>query len=94
MEKLIVIVLSVVLVNNFILVRFLGLCPFLGVSREIKSSLSMGIAVIFVWTFVASLIVWSIIKATIGVRISEEEEYAGADIAECGVEAYPEFSRR
>ena len=45
MEKLIVIALSVILVNNFILVRFLGLCPFLGVSREFKSSLSMGAAV-------------------------------------------------
>ena len=59
MEKLIVIVLSVVLVNNFILVRFLGLCPFLGVSREIKSSLSMGVAVIFVMTL-ASLCTWLI----------------------------------
>ena len=59
MEKLIVIVLSVVLVNNFILVRFLGLCPFLGVSREIKSSLSMGVAVIFVMTL-ASICTWFI----------------------------------
>ena len=59
MEKLIVIVLSVILVNNFILVRFLGLCPFLGVSREFKSSLSMGAAVIFVMTL-ASLCTWLI----------------------------------
>jgi Amt family ammonium transporter len=53
----------------------------------------MGTAVIFVWTFVASLVFWFIIKAVIGLRISEEEEYEGADIAECGVEAYPEFSK-
>jgi len=59
MEKLIVIALSVILVNNFILVRFLGLCPFLGVSREFKSSLSMGAAVIFVMTL-ASLCTWLI----------------------------------
>ena len=59
MEKLVVIVLSVVLVNNFILVRFLGLCPFLGVSREIKSSISMGVAVIFVMTL-ASICTWFI----------------------------------
>lgn len=59
MERLIVIALSVILVNNFILVRFLGLCPFLGVSREFKSSLSMGAAVIFVMTL-ASLCTWLI----------------------------------
>jgi len=59
MEKLVVIILSVVLVNNFILVRFLGLCPFLGVSREIKSSISMGVAVIFVMTL-ASICTWFI----------------------------------
>lgn len=51
----------------------------------------MGAAVIFVWVFVCSLIVWGIIKAVMGIRISEEEEYEGGDIAECGQEAYPEF---
>ncbi|MGP5647946.1 ammonium transporter [Psychrobacter celer] len=50
-----------------------------------------GAATIFVWVFVASLIVWSLIKLIIGIRISEEDEYEGADIAECGMEAYPEF---
>ncbi|WP_025646756.1 MULTISPECIES: ammonium transporter [unclassified Psychrobacter] len=52
-----------------------------------------GAATIFAWVFVASFIVWVIIKAVIGIRISEEEEYEGADIAECGMEAYPEFVR-
>ena len=52
-----------------------------------------GAATIFVWVFVASLIVWSIIKAVIGLRLSEEDEYEGADLAECGMEAYPEFGR-
>lgn len=52
----------------------------------------LGIASIFAWVFVASLIVWSIIKAVIGLRVSEEEEYEGVDIAECGMEAYPEFT--
>jgi Amt family ammonium transporter len=51
----------------------------------------VGIAGIFGWTFVASLIVWSILKATMGIRVSEEEEYEGVDISECGVEAYPDF---
>ena len=50
-----------------------------------------GAAVIFVWVFGASLIVWGILKAVVGLRISEEEEYEGADISECGQEAYPEF---
>ena len=52
-----------------------------------------GAATIFAFVFIASLIVWSILKFTIGIRISEEEEYEGADIAECGMEAYPEFVR-
>jgi len=52
----------------------------------------LGIVSIFVWTFVASLIVWGIIKAVMGIRVSEEEEYEGVDIAECGMEAYPEFN--
>ncbi|WP_040641507.1 ammonium transporter [Psychrobacter aquaticus] len=52
-----------------------------------------GAATIFVWVFVASLIVWAIIKAVIGLRLSEEDEYEGADLAECGMEAYPEFGR-
>lgn len=54
----------------------------------------LGIASIFVWVFFASLIVWGIIKAVIGLRVSEEEEYDGVDIAECGMEAYPEFTRK
>ena len=54
----------------------------------------IGAATIFVWVFVASLIVWGVIKAIMGIRISEEEEYEGADIAECGMEAYPEFTNR
>jgi Amt family ammonium transporter len=52
----------------------------------------VGALVIFVWVFVASLIVWGILKAVIGIRVSEEEEYEGVDISECGMEAYPEFT--
>ena len=51
----------------------------------------VGLATIFVWVFVTSLIAWFIIKAVIGVRVSEEEEFDGVDISECGMEAYPEF---
>ncbi|WP_416306026.1 ammonium transporter [Neptunicella sp. SCSIO 80796] len=52
----------------------------------------IGALTIFVWVFVVSLIVWAIIKATIGIRVSEEEEYEGVDMSECGLEAYPDFS--
>jgi len=51
-----------------------------------------GAATIFVWVFGASLVVWSALKATMGIRVSEEEEYEGLDIGECGMEAYPEFT--
>ena len=51
----------------------------------------IGALTIFVWVFVTSFIVFSIIKAVIGLRVSEEEEYEGVDISECGMEAYPEF---
>jgi len=52
----------------------------------------IGAATIFVWVFGASLVAWGILKATMGIRVSEEEEFSGVDIAECGMEAYPEFA--
>ena len=54
----------------------------------------VGAAVIFVWVFVTSYITWTIIKAIMGVRVTEEEEYEGVDISECGMEAYPEFGTK
>ena len=51
----------------------------------------IGAATIFIWVFVTSLIVWGILKAVIGIRVSEQEEYEGVDMSECGMEAYPEF---
>jgi len=53
----------------------------------------MGIGVIFGWVFVTSFIVWMLLKISIGIRVAEEEEYEGSDIHECGLEAYPEFTR-
>lgn len=53
----------------------------------------IGIGSIFGWTFGTSMVVWLTIKAVMGVRVSEEEEMEGVDIAECGLEAYPEFTR-
>jgi Amt family ammonium transporter len=42
--------------------------------------------------FVTSFIAWLVIKAIMGIRVSEEEEYEGVDVGECGLEAYPEFT--
>ncbi len=53
----------------------------------------VGIVSIFAWVFITSSIVWLILKATVGIRVSEQEEYEGVDIGECGLEAYPEFAK-
>jgi Amt family ammonium transporter len=52
----------------------------------------IGAATIFVWVFGASTVVWLALKATMGIRVTEEEEYQGVDISECGLEAYPDFT--
>ncbi|VAW44581.1 Ammonium transporter [hydrothermal vent metagenome] len=52
-----------------------------------------GIVVIFAWVFGTSLLLWYILKAVMGIRVSEEEEYEGVDQSECGMEAYPEFKK-
>ncbi len=54
----------------------------------------VGAITIFVWVFVTSLITWGILKAVMGIRVSAEDEYAGVDLSECGMEAYPEFSNK
>jgi Amt family ammonium transporter len=53
----------------------------------------IGALTIFVWVFGASFVVWFILKQVMGIRVSEEEEYDGVDLSECGMEAYPEFTR-
>ena len=52
----------------------------------------IGALTIFGWVFVASFITFFVIKMVLGLRVSEEEEYEGADLSECGMEAYPEFA--
>nr|WP_136251397.1 ammonium transporter [Ningiella ruwaisensis] len=53
----------------------------------------VGALTIFVWVFFTSLLVWLAIKAVMGVRVSEEEEFEGVDQSECGLEAYPDFTQ-
>ena len=54
----------------------------------------VGAITIFVWVFVASAVVWGLLKVIMGLRVTEEEEYEGVDLAECGMEAYPEFTNK
>ncbi|NQV64890.1 MAG: ammonium transporter [SAR86 cluster bacterium] len=75
-----------------------GTCGLLGLllvpltnEGALLSGQLIGAATIFGWVFAMSLVVWLILKVTVGIRVSEEEEYQGVDIGECGVEAYPEF---
>ncbi len=76
-----------------------GTCGLLGLlvvpltnSGSSFSGQLIGAATIFIWVFVTSLVVWGVLKAIMGIRVSEEEEYAGVDLSECGLEAYPEFT--
>jgi Amt family ammonium transporter len=52
----------------------------------------IGIVSIFAWVFGTSFVFWFAIKSLVGIRVSEEEEYEGVDLSECGLEAYPEFT--
>lgn len=54
----------------------------------------VGALVIFTWVFITSFVTWMVIKTVFGIRVSEKEESEGVDIAECGLEAYPEFVPR
>ncbi|MBU1345297.1 MAG: electron transport complex subunit RsxA, partial [Proteobacteria bacterium] len=59
MKELILIFIGAALVNNFVLARFLGICPFLGVSKKVETATGMGMAVVFVMTL-ASIVTWLI----------------------------------
>ena len=50
-----------------------------------------GLGTIFAWVFSTALVTWLLIKLIVGLRVSDEEEYEGCDVGECGLEAYPEF---
>jgi Amt family ammonium transporter len=52
----------------------------------------LGLLSIFTWVFLTSLLVWSAIRFTAGLRVDEAHEYEGVDLSECGLEAYPEFT--
>lgn len=74
-------------------VGFLGLMlvPITNADNSSFTGQLIGAATIFGWVFITSLIVWGILKAVMGIRVSEQDEYEGVDMSECGMEAYPEF---
>ena len=59
MAEIFLLLVSVMLVNNFVLARFLGICPYIGVSQKIETATGMGMAVIFVMTL-AGLVTWAL----------------------------------
>ncbi|WHE06151.1 electron transport complex subunit RsxA [Thermoanaerobacterium thermosaccharolyticum] len=73
LTELILILISSILVNNFVLVRFLGECPFLGVSKNVETALGMGIAVTFVMTIASAFayIVYNMILVPLGLSYLE-----------------------
>ena len=59
MKEMLMIIMAAVLANNYVLVRFLGICPFLGVSNKLDSAMGMSVAVIFVMV-IATAVTWPI----------------------------------
>ncbi|GAB2989568.1 ammonium transporter [Psychrosphaera aestuarii] len=51
----------------------------------------VGALTIFLWVFVTSSLVWLLLKKTVGLRVTKQQEYEGVDRSECGIDAYPEF---
>ncbi|MBI5041302.1 MAG: electron transport complex subunit RsxA, partial [Gammaproteobacteria bacterium] len=70
MQELALILVSTILVNNFVLVKFLGLCPFMGVSRKLETATGMGLATTFVLTLssVCSYLVDTYILIPLGIE--------------------------
>jgi len=70
MQEYILILISTVLVNNFVLVKFLGLCPFMGVSKKTDAALGMGLATTFVLTLssVLSYLIYSYLLQPFGLE--------------------------
>ncbi|OOE70687.1 ammonium transporter [Salinivibrio kushneri] len=75
-----------------------GVCGFFGLMVVPLSNTGatfgaqlLGAAVIFAWVFAASFLVWLVLKNTMGIRVTEEEEMSGMDLHDCGIDAYPEF---
>lgn len=64
--------------------------PFTNAEASLSAQL-LGIVTILAWVFLSSLLLWSLLRATLGLRVGEAEEWEGVDVSECGLMAYPEF---
>ncbi len=73
MAEFIMIIVSAVFINNFVVVQFLGICPFLGVSKDFKSALGMGLAVTFVMTITCLITypIYTFILVPLGIEYME-----------------------
>lgn len=73
MAEFIMIVVSAVFINNFVVVQFLGICPFLGVSKDMKSALGMGLAVTFVMTLTCLITypIYTLVLVPLGIEFLE-----------------------
>ena len=73
MAQFIMIIVSAVFINNFVVVQFLGICPFLGVSKDFKSALGMGLAVTFVMTITCLITypIYTFILVPLGIEYME-----------------------
>lgn len=70
MQEYLLILVSTILVNNFVLVKFLGLCPFMGVSRKLETAMGMGLATTFVLTLssVCSYLLYEYLLIPMGIE--------------------------
>ncbi|MFK7876095.1 MAG: ammonium transporter [Paracoccaceae bacterium] len=102
----VIVVFTIPLLDKFKIDDVVGAIPvhlFAGIWGTIAVVLTNGdanigtqlyaILVVGVFTFVAAFVVWYILKAIMGIRVSEEAEINGLDVSELGMEAYPEFSK-
>ena len=73
MAQFIMIIVSAMFINNFVVVQFLGICPFLGVSKDFKSALGMGLAVTFVMTLTCLITypIYTFILLPLGIEFME-----------------------
>ena len=73
MAEFIMIIVSAVFINNFVVVQFLGICPFLGVSKDVKSAFGMGVAVTFVMTITCLITypLYSFVLVPLGIEYLE-----------------------
>jgi Amt family ammonium transporter len=64
---------------------------FMGGGATLLTTQAIGVASVCAFTFVFSLVVWFLIKVTLGIRVSAHEESVGLDVSEMGMEAYPDY---